>query len=75
LLYGFALHSASFFMPRGVRLFGWAFFIGGITMLLSFRCVHYEAISRHLQMGLFFGLSHLAYGIYLYFTEPRKNEA
>jgi hypothetical protein len=25
-------------------------------------------------MGFFFGLLHLAYGVYLYFTEKRRNE-
>jgi hypothetical protein len=30
---------------------------------------------QHVMMGVLFGASHLAYGVYLYFTEPRKNEA
>jgi hypothetical protein len=29
----------------------------------------------HYLMGTFFGVFHLAYGIYLYFTEKRKNVA
>ena len=29
----------------------------------------------HGIMGAFFGLLHLAYGVYLYFTEQRKNVA
>jgi hypothetical protein len=28
----------------------------------------------HGIMGFFFGVLHLAYGVYLYFTEQRKNE-
>ena len=28
----------------------------------------------HGIMGFFFGVLHLAYGVYLYFTEPRRNE-
>ena len=75
LLYGLALHAASFFMPRGVRLFALAFVLFAAAMILLFTNVEFEAHSRHLQMGVLFGCSHLAYGIYLYFTEPRKNEA
>jgi hypothetical protein len=85
LAYGCALHSASFFMPRGVRLFSWAFILIGCVLLAAFTFREVEAVSRHLFMGLLFqasfimgivfGASHLAYGIYLYFTEPRKNEA
>jgi len=29
----------------------------------------------HGIMGFFFGVLHLAYGVYLYFTEQRKNVA
>jgi hypothetical protein len=75
LAYGCALHSASFFMPRGVRLFSWAFIIIGTGLFVSFGHVEIEAVSRHIIMGILFGASHLAYGIYLYFTEPRKNES
>jgi hypothetical protein len=28
----------------------------------------------HGIMGVFFGALHLAYGVYLYFTEQRRNE-
>lgn len=73
LFYGCALHAAGFFMPRGIKLFGllliacacclfYGFFIGWIS----------ERINAHCLMGFFFGGLHLAYGIYLYFTEPKN---
>jgi hypothetical protein len=78
LLYGLALLAAGFFMPRGVRLFGWGFLVAGLILLsciLGKIRVHFLAgYVPDLLMGVIFGASHLAYGIYLYFTEPRKNE-
>jgi hypothetical protein len=78
LLYGLALLAAGFFMPRGVRLFGWGFLIAGLILqgwMLSKTFWNLQAdYLPHLFMGVIFGASHLAYGIYLYFTEPRKNE-
>jgi hypothetical protein len=74
LLYGLALNAAGFFMPRGVKWFGWAFIFTGLGALLMIGTISRD-YSPHLLMGLIFGASHLAYGIYLYFTEPRKNEA
>jgi hypothetical protein len=74
-LYGCALHAAGFFMPRGVKLFGWAFVLGsaalcgsGLPDCLPARQFGYGV------MGLFFGVFHLAYGVYLYFTERRGDE-
>ncbi len=72
LFYGCALHVAGFFMPRGIRVFGllhmacacclfYAFFAGWIS----------DRFSAHWLMGFFFGGLHLAYGIYLYFTEKK----
>jgi len=78
LLYGLALLAAGFFMPRGVRLFGWGFLVAGLILLgwmLTQSFLNVAAVYLpHLLMGVIFGGSHLAYGIYLYFTEPRKNE-
>ncbi len=78
LIYGCALHSAGFSMPRGIKLFGWGFIIGGCSLLaLFFSDVlpMINSVPPHLLMGFFFGVTHLAYGAYLYFTEPRKTEA
>lgn len=72
-LYGCALHAAGFFTPRGLRLFGWAFVLGSSAFCLSALPNLFDSrLVGHGIMGLFFGLAHLAYGIYLYFTEPRK---
>jgi len=73
LLYGLALHAAGFFMPRGIRWVGWIFVAIGLLMLL--RIPPFWLFSPTMRMGIYFGGLHLAYGIYLYFTEPRKNEA
>jgi hypothetical protein len=80
LLYGLALNAAGFFMPRGVKWFGWAFVIAGLGAFLKLSTIHDRDFytrdySPHLLMGVLFGASHLAYGIYLYFTERRKNES
>ncbi len=73
-LYGCALNAAGFFMQRGIRLFGWAFLLAGAAVMLLMAATGSEfGISPHLLMGLTFGGFHLAYGIYLYFTEKRKN--
>jgi hypothetical protein len=75
ILYGCAFHAAGFFMPRGMKIFGWAFILGGCGLFAlgipdRFRRLDYA----YGMMGLFFGLLHLAYGVYLYFTEKRRNE-
>ena len=75
VLYGCAFHAAGFFMPRGMKLFGWAFVLGGCVLF----AVGVPAWVRPLDcahgiMGFFFGGLHLAYGVYLYFTERRRNE-
>lgn len=75
ILYGCAINAAAFFMPRGMKLFGWIFIAGGCAL---FAC-GIQDLSRpafaHGIMGFFFGALHLAYGVYLYFTEKRKNAA
>ena len=75
-LYGCALHAAGFFMPRGMKLFGWIF-IGGALVLFAVGVPgNFPAlVYAHGIMGLFFGVFHLAYGLYLSYTEKRKNVA
>jgi hypothetical protein len=76
ILYGCAFHAAGFFMPRGMRLFGWVLILGGSGLLLIGLPDGTELRGyAHGIMGFFFGLLHLAYGVYLYFTEQRKNAA
>ena len=75
VLYGCAFHAAGFFMPRGMRIFGWAFILGGCGLLALGIPDWVDRLAyAHGIMGFFFGALHLAYGGYLYFTEQRKNE-
>ena len=77
LLYGCALTAAGFFMHRGIKLLGWLFILTGCALIAS-RCKTDTLLSLaggHQVMGGVFGGLHLAYGIYLYFTEPRRNES
>jgi len=75
VLYGCAFHAAGFFMPRGMRIFGWAFVVAGCGL---FAVGIPNKIDRpdlaYGIMGFFFGALHLAYGVYLYFTEKRRDE-
>ena len=75
-LYGCALHAAGFFMPRGIRLFGWGFILIG-CVLGALLCVGGppSIIAANWAMGALFGGAHLAYGIYLNFTEQSGNAA
>ncbi len=76
VLYGCALTGAGFFMQRGIKLLGWLFILCGCALMAS-RCQpghSFSVADGHWIMGGVFGGFHLAYGIYLYFTEPRRNE-
>ena len=76
VLYGCALTAAGFFMHRGIKLLGWIFIVCGCAFMAT-RCYSASPLSLadgHRVMGGVFGGLHLVYGIYLYFTEPRRNE-
>ena len=76
VLYGCAFHAAGFFMPRGMKIFGWAFVIGGCGLFAAGVPDWAHPLEyAHGVMGFFFGGLHLAYGVYLYFTERRGNES
>src|ERR1043166_4633402 len=61
ILYGCAFHAAGFFMPRGMRLFGWAFIIGGCALFALGLPDRGRPLDwAHGLMGLFFGALHLA---------------
>jgi hypothetical protein len=76
VLYGCALCAAGFFTTRGLKLFGWAFILGGCGLFaLGIPGWPSRLVYAHGIMGFFFGALHLAYGIYLYFTEKGKNVA
>jgi hypothetical protein len=73
MFYGCALHAAGFFMPRGIKIFGWLFIAsaGGFFYLFALEYLH-AGFSAHWLMGFFFGVLHLAYGAYLYLTEKKN---
>ncbi len=73
LFYGCALHSAGFFMLRGIKWFGWVFIAGAIVLMLSVHVAGWSITppAANVVMGLFFGGLQLSYGIYLYFTEKK----
>jgi hypothetical protein len=74
--YGCALHAAGFFMPHGMKWFGWIFILLAAFVLCVLAIVQPDVeISAHWFMGFFFGVLHLAYGAYLYLTEKGKNAA
>lgn len=75
LFYGCALSAAGFFMPRGIKLFGWLYLLLAAVMLFLLwpQWLKLSVQENHLVMGGVFGGVHLAYGIYLHFTEKRGN--
>ncbi|MGC9942632.1 MAG: hypothetical protein ABSE48_12420 [Verrucomicrobiota bacterium] len=76
LFYGCAIHSAGFFMPRGIKLFAWIIIAGNSgffgVLIVSHASLNLNA---HWVMGAFFGVLHLAYGAYLYLSEKGKPAA
>jgi hypothetical protein len=75
ILYGCAIHAAGFFMPRGMKLFGWILILGGGALFWLGFSQPPTCRTGHALMGLFFGALHLAYGIYLSFTEKKTEPA
>ncbi len=77
LFYGCAVHAAGFFTPRGMKLFGWLVIVlAGVALFARIVVAPGEsALLDHALMGGFFGGAHLAYGAYLFMTEPRKTPA
>jgi hypothetical protein len=78
ILYGCALHAAGFFMRHGIRLFGWMLVLGGCGIISLLLLCHQFSDELMLNtgyyiMGGFFGGLHLAYGVYLYFTEGERD--
>ncbi len=77
VLYGFALHAAGFFMPRGIRLFGWGFVVAGCLLFIVLQLRSYGSgmpdlvVAHGLMAGVFGGL-HLVYGLYLLQTRERN---
>lgn len=75
LFYGCALYSAGFFVPRGLKWFGWIYILLASVFLCFLALLgRNPGFIEHWLMGFFFGILHLAYGAYLYLTE-RENAA
>jgi hypothetical protein len=79
VLYGCAMHSAGFFMARGIKWFGWVFILVGCVLLAILTHRSYASgmptlRHAHALMGATFGGMHLLYGIYLHLTEAGKKE-
>ncbi len=79
VFYGCATHAAGFFMPRGMKLFGWIFIVAGILATLGvglkvsgpdFPDIRWA----HLAMGIIFGFLHTVYGLYLRFSETKTHD-
>ena len=75
VLYGCALHASGFFLPRGMKIFGWSFVCGGCLLFLAGIPDLPRVMYAHGVMGLFFGLLHQAFGVYLYLTEKKDSAA
>ncbi len=76
LFYGCAIHSAGFFMPRGIKLFAWIIITGASSYFAILEITHFSAYpNAYWLMGFFFGVLHLAYGAYLYLSEKGKSAA
>jgi len=76
IAYGCALNAAGFFVQRGIRLFGSLFVLTGCgALLLAPSWPELQTTKgAHWLMGVFFGVFHIGYGIYLYFTEKKRAE-
>jgi len=74
LFYGCALHSAGFFMARGIKWLGWVFIASALLFTLVIYSIRWEGgpLAANWVMGVFFGALQAAYGVYLYFTEKRS---
>jgi hypothetical protein len=77
LFYGCALHSAGFFMARGIRWLGWLFIFCAMALVIMFMAANTTARAQagNLTMGIFFGVLQLIYGAYLYATENKSTGA
>jgi hypothetical protein len=71
VFYGIALNSAGFFMQRGMKFFGLLLVIAGSLLIVALPLFNTDNTFKipNILMLIFFGAVHLAYGVYLHFTE------
>lgn len=75
LFFGSGLHSAGFFMKRGIRLLGWIFILTALielALLVIFPQLRDNSLAGHFIMATVFGGYNLAYCLYLYLTEKEE---
>jgi len=74
ILYGCAICSAGFFMARGIRFLGLLFSLCGLLSISlgSLDLDFPTLLVANICMAATFGGLHVAYGVYLYFTEKKK---
>lgn len=76
VFFGCAIHSAGFFLHRGIKLLGWVFGLLGAALLVYVNSrLHAAGLPSlrlaHLVMGGAFGGLHLVYAAYLAATERK----
>jgi hypothetical protein len=74
-LFGCAAVSAGFFLPRGFKYFGWLFIAAGSALTCWIMVGRLGDIAPSTLMAAIFGGFHLAFGVYLYFTEKQHPAA
>ena len=77
VLYGLGLHSAGFFVAKGIRRLGWIFIIAGLVSGYLLLTAHptYLRLGANFLMTTVFGGLHLMSGIYLFYTEQSDETA
>jgi peptidoglycan/LPS O-acetylase OafA/YrhL len=77
ILAGCAFHAASFFTPRPLRWLGWSLIICGVAgFVIGAPREEMGLVGlSHTLMGAYFGVLHLAWGVYLRFTETASPPA
>ncbi|MBL6766357.1 MAG: hypothetical protein ISQ14_15495 [Verrucomicrobiae bacterium] len=74
VLYGLGLHSAGFYVAKGIRRLGWGFVLVGISLafLILRAGDNGLQVSPSFLMASVFGGLHLLSAVYLYFTEEKE---
>jgi len=77
ILYGLGLHSAGFFVAKGIRRMGWVFILVGLFCgyLLIVANPAFLKVTANFLMTAIFGGLHMFSGIYLFYTEQRDDVA
>lgn len=76
-LYGFGIHTAGFFVAKGIKRLGWIFLLTGLGVILNefTNQALFGELNAHLTMAATFGGFHLVCWIYLFVTEKKDEPA